>query len=74
MYFTKKNLDAQALNKWVAPENRLTPDEIIVERSFHRFLVSLNRPKPSPMALGSLPCWSLTLPRARPGGSESDSR
>ena len=51
MYFTKKNLDAQALNKWVAPENRLTPDEIIIERSYHRFLVSLNRPKPSPMAL-----------------------
>ena len=51
MYVTKKNLDAQALDKWVAPENRLTPDEIIIEGSYHRFLESLNRPKPSPMAL-----------------------
>ena len=51
MYFTKKNLDAQALNKWVAPENRLTPDEIIVERSFHRFLESLCRPRPSALQL-----------------------
>ena len=67
MYFTKKNLDAQALNKWVAPENRLTPDEIIVERSYHRFLVSLDRPKPSPLALALVAVLAIPVVPANRG-------
>ena len=65
--FYKKNLAAQALNKWVAPENRLTPDEIIIERSYHRLLVSLNRPKPSPMALALVSVLALAPVSKGPG-------
>ena len=62
---TQKFFDAQALSPWVDPANWLTSDEVIVERSYHRFLESLNRPKPSALALALVSV--LAIPPANRG-------
>ena len=51
MESTQEFFDAQPLSPWIEDVNLLTASEARAEARFHAFLVSLNRPVPSPLAL-----------------------
>ena len=67
MNLSPKYRNVQVLADWISPENLLTPDEIIIERSFHRLLVSLAQPKPSDLMLAFVSVLAIPVTPANRG-------
>ena len=66
MFYIEKILDAQALDRWIDPEHRLSDAEVRTEAVIHESLVNVNRPEPSPLAV-ALAAVLAILDAAPPG-------
>ena len=64
---TQEFYDAQDLSPWIDSVNLLTCAEARAERQYHLFLVSLNRPKPSAMAIALARVLAIPSVNARIG-------
>ena len=66
MFYIEKILDAQALDRWIDPEHRLSDAEVRTEAVIHQILVSINKPKPSELMCAFVAV--LAIPDAAPHG------